>query len=155
VPGCYEDLDQADLLVLAGSNAAWCHPVLYQRMLANKQNRGARIVVIDPRRTDTAGEADLFLGLKPGSDTALFSDLQLISEPDPVDIALMCIGGHYTMDRIDGVRAAKLIGAGTVIPCHYGTFPPIETDAQAYKTDVQNAGFAEVIVLDPGTSHEL
>jgi assimilatory nitrate reductase catalytic subunit len=75
VPGCYEDLDQADLLVLVGSNAAWCHPVLYQRMLANKQNRGARIVVIDPRRTDTAGEADLFLGLKPGSDTALFSGL--------------------------------------------------------------------------------
>jgi assimilatory nitrate reductase catalytic subunit len=75
VPGCYEDLDQADLLVLVGSNAAWCHPVLYQRMLANKQSRGARIVVIDPRRTDTAGEAGLFLGLKPGSDTALFSGL--------------------------------------------------------------------------------
>jgi assimilatory nitrate reductase catalytic subunit len=75
VPGCYEDLDQADLLVLVGSNAAWCHPVLYQRMLANKQGRGARIVVIDPRRTDTAGEADLFLGLKPGTDTALFSGL--------------------------------------------------------------------------------
>ena len=50
VPGCYEDLDQADLLVLVGSNAAWCHPVLFQRMLANKQRRGARIVVIDPRR---------------------------------------------------------------------------------------------------------
>jgi assimilatory nitrate reductase catalytic subunit len=75
VPGCYDDLDQADLLVLVGSNAAWCHPVLYQRMLANKQTRGARIVVIDPRRTDTAGEADLFLGLKPGTDTALFSGL--------------------------------------------------------------------------------
>src|ERR1700710_2552511 len=75
VPGCYEDLDEADLLVLVGSNAAWCHPVLYQRMLVNKQNRGARMVVIDPRRTDTAGEADLFLGLKPGTDTALFSGL--------------------------------------------------------------------------------
>jgi assimilatory nitrate reductase catalytic subunit len=75
VPGCYEDLDQADLLVLVGSNAAWCHPVLFQRMLANKQARGARIVVIDPRRTDTAGDADLFLGLKPGTDTALFSGL--------------------------------------------------------------------------------
>src|ERR1700736_2659829 len=75
VPGCYDDLDQADLLVLVGSNAAWCHPVLYQRMLANKQARGARIVVIDPRRTDTAGDADLFLGLKPGTDTALFSGL--------------------------------------------------------------------------------
>jgi assimilatory nitrate reductase catalytic subunit len=75
VPGCYDDLDEADLLVLVGSNAAWCHPVLFQRMLANKQKRGARIVVIDPRRTDTAGEADLFLGLKPGTDTALFSGL--------------------------------------------------------------------------------
>ncbi len=75
VPGCYEDLDEADLLVLVGSNAAWCHPVLFQRMLANKQARGARIVVIDPRRTDTAGDADLFLGLKPGTDTALFSGL--------------------------------------------------------------------------------
>ena len=75
VPGCYEDIDQADLLVLVGSNAAWCHPVLFQRMLANKQARGARIVVIDPRRTDTAGDADLFLGLKPGTDTALFAGL--------------------------------------------------------------------------------
>jgi assimilatory nitrate reductase catalytic subunit len=75
VPGCYEDLDEADLLVLVGSNAAWCHPVLFQRMLANKQRRGARIVVIDPRRTDTAGDADLFLGLKPGTDTALFAGL--------------------------------------------------------------------------------
>lgn len=75
VPGCYEDLDQADLLVLVGSNAAWCHPVLFQRMLVNKQERGARIVVIDPRRTDTAGDADLFLGLKPGTDTALFAGL--------------------------------------------------------------------------------
>ena len=75
VPGCYEDLDEADLLVLTGSNAAWCHPVLFRRMIANKQRRGARMVVIDPRRTDTAEDADLFLGLKPGTDTALFSGL--------------------------------------------------------------------------------
>jgi assimilatory nitrate reductase catalytic subunit len=73
VPGNYRDLDEADLLVLVGSNAAWCHPVLYQRMLANKQKRGAKIVVIDPRQTDTASDANLFLGLKPGTDTALFS----------------------------------------------------------------------------------
>jgi assimilatory nitrate reductase catalytic subunit len=75
VPGCYEDLDAADLLVLVGSNAAWCHPVLFQRMLANKQKRGARMVVIDPRRTDTAEDTDLFLGVKPGTDAALFSGL--------------------------------------------------------------------------------
>jgi assimilatory nitrate reductase catalytic subunit len=75
VPGTYEDLEQADLLVFVGSNAAWCHPVLYQRMLVNKQARGARFVVIDPRRTDTASEADLFLGVRPGTDTALFAGL--------------------------------------------------------------------------------
>src|SRR3954453_19531392 len=75
VPGSYDDLDAADLLVLVGSNAAWCHPVLFQRMLANKQARGARMVVIDPRRTDSAEDADLFLGVKPGTDTALFSGL--------------------------------------------------------------------------------
>jgi assimilatory nitrate reductase catalytic subunit len=75
VPGIYEDLDEADLLVLVGSNAAWCHPVLFQRMLANKQRRGAQIVVVDPRRTDSAGDADLFLGVRPGTDTALFCGL--------------------------------------------------------------------------------
>src|SRR5205085_1015545 len=75
VPGCYDDLDTADLLVLVGSNTAWCHPILFQRMLANKKERGAKIVVLDPRRTTTADEADLFLGLKPGSDTALFAGL--------------------------------------------------------------------------------
>ncbi|MBR0824410.1 molybdopterin-dependent oxidoreductase [Bradyrhizobium manausense] len=75
VPGCYEDLDQADLLVLVGSNAAWCHPILFQRMRRNKEERGARIIVIDPRRTDTASDIDLFLGVKPGTDTALFSGL--------------------------------------------------------------------------------
>jgi assimilatory nitrate reductase catalytic subunit len=75
VPGVYEDLDCADLIILVGSNAAWCHPVLYQRMIANKRTRGAKIVVIDPRRTATAHDADLFLAIAPGMDTALFSGL--------------------------------------------------------------------------------
>src|SRR3990170_135230 len=75
VPGCYADLDQADLLVLVGSNAAWCHPVLYQRMVANKRARGAKLVVIDPRRMATAEDADLFLAVAPGMDTALFCGL--------------------------------------------------------------------------------
>ena len=88
-------------------------------------------------------------------DTALFSDLQLVKQRGRLDAALMCIGGHYTMDRFDGVEAARLVGADLVIPCHYDTFPPIETDAQAFKSDVQNAGHAEVIVLDPGGTHEL
>ncbi|MGA8170370.1 MAG: molybdopterin-dependent oxidoreductase [Methylocystis sp.] len=75
VPGCYEDLDKADLIVLVGSNAAWCHPILYQRMLRNKHERGAKLVVIDPRRTATAEEADLFLPVAPGMDQALFAGL--------------------------------------------------------------------------------
>src|SRR5712671_2950861 len=75
VPCTYEDIDLADLIVLVGSNAAWCHPVLYQRMIDNKRERGARIVVIDPRRTATADEADLFLAVAPGTDTALFCGL--------------------------------------------------------------------------------
>jgi assimilatory nitrate reductase catalytic subunit len=75
VPGVYADLETADLIILVGSNAAWCHPVLFQRMLRNKAERGARIVVIDPRCTVTSEEADLFLPVAPGTDTALFCGL--------------------------------------------------------------------------------
>ena len=85
VPGTYADLDEADLIVLVGSNAAWCHPVLFQRMVKNRRERGAKIVVIDPRRTATAEEADLFLSVAPGMDTALFAGLLAIS---PTRIAL-------------------------------------------------------------------
>jgi assimilatory nitrate reductase catalytic subunit len=111
VPGCYEDLDQADLLVLVGSNAAWCHPVLFQRMLANKQMRGARIVAIDPRRTDTAGDADLFLGLKPGTDTALFSGLLVhLADNGALDSDYI---GHHTSGFEDALARARSI-AGSV-----------------------------------------
>jgi L-ascorbate metabolism protein UlaG (beta-lactamase superfamily) len=89
-------------------------------------------------------------------DTCLFSDLALIAKRgDPVDVALMCIGGHYTMDRWDGVEAANLIGAREVIPCHYDTFPLIETDAQAFKSDVESATSSQVVVLQPGETHSL
>ena len=86
-------------------------------------------------------------------DTALFSDLQLVGKRRPVDIALMCIGGHYTMDRFDAVDAAEFVGATTVIPCHYNTFPAIETDAQAFKADVESATSSQVVVLEPGETH--
>jgi L-ascorbate metabolism protein UlaG (beta-lactamase superfamily) len=86
-------------------------------------------------------------------DTALFSDLQLVGRREPIDVALMCIGGHYTMDRFDAVEAARLVGAKQVIPCHYDTFPPIATDAQAFKADVEAGGTSEVVVLAPGESH--
>jgi L-ascorbate metabolism protein UlaG (beta-lactamase superfamily) len=89
-------------------------------------------------------------------DTALFSDLQLIARRgDRVDLALVPIGGHYTMDRYDAVTAVELVSPFQTIPIHYGTFPPVETDAQAFKQDVEQAGFSEVIVLDPGDTHTL
>ena len=76
VPGCYEDLELADLLILTGSNTAWAHPVIFQRINAAKQARPEmKVVVIDPRRTATCDIADLHLPLAPGSDGFLFSGL--------------------------------------------------------------------------------
>ena len=75
VPGVYEDLELADLVILVGSNLAWCHPVLFQRLIAAKEKRGTKIVVIDPRGTATAEAASLHLPLAPGSDVMLFNGL--------------------------------------------------------------------------------
>jgi L-ascorbate metabolism protein UlaG (beta-lactamase superfamily) len=86
-------------------------------------------------------------------DTSLFSDLQLVGKRAPIDVALMCIGGHYTMDSIDAVDAAQLVGAKTVIPCHYNTFPPIQADAKAFKASVESATGSQVVVLEPGETH--
>ena len=75
VPGCYDDLESCDLAVLVGSNAAWCHPILFQRLNRARGERDARLVVIDPRRTASCDGADLHLALKPGSDVLLFNGL--------------------------------------------------------------------------------
>jgi assimilatory nitrate reductase catalytic subunit len=76
VPGTYEDLELADLVILTGSNLAWCHPVLYQRLAAAKAARPTmKIVVIDPRRTMTCDIADLHLAIRPDGDVALFMGL--------------------------------------------------------------------------------
>lgn len=83
-------------------------------------------------------------------DTGLFSDLALPGRRDAIDVALVCIGGHYTMDRFDAVEACKLIGAHQVVPCHYDTFPLIQSDVQAFKADVEAAAAGQVVVLAPG-----
>jgi L-ascorbate metabolism protein UlaG (beta-lactamase superfamily) len=84
-------------------------------------------------------------------DTALFSDLKLVAgRGDPIDVALIPIGGHYTMDRIDAVTAAEFVGATTVIPCHYNTFPLVESDDQAFKSDVESQTSSKVEILQPG-----
>lgn len=75
VPASYGDLDEADLIVLVGSNTAWCHPVIYQRIMAARAARGTKLVVIDPRRTETCEEADLHLPIRPGTDVMLMNGL--------------------------------------------------------------------------------
>ncbi len=75
VPASYGDLDAADLFILVGSNTAWCHPIVYQRMQAARVARGAKLIVVDPRRTETCEDADLHLAIRPGSDVALMNGL--------------------------------------------------------------------------------
>ncbi len=76
VPGLYDDIFEADLVILTGSNLAWCHPVIYQRLAAAKAERpDMRIVVIDPRRTMTCDIADMHLAIRPDGDVALFTGL--------------------------------------------------------------------------------
>ena len=76
VPGCYEDLERAKLIVLVGSNTAWCHPIIYQRIVrAKKQNPDLFIVIIDPRKTATSQVADLHLAIQPGTDQVLYNGL--------------------------------------------------------------------------------
>ena len=103
VPGTYADLDEADLVVLVGSNFAWCHPVLFQRLLAAREARGTRIVVIDPRRTMTAEAADLHLALEPDSDVALF--LGLLNQLDAEGLR----NTGYTDKHVSGLEAALAV----------------------------------------------
>jgi assimilatory nitrate reductase catalytic subunit len=92
VPGQYEDLELADLVVLVGSNLAWCHPVLFQRLSAAKAARPSmKVVVVDPRRTATCEIADLHLAIAPGGDIALFNallaEIETVSATDPAFMA--------------------------------------------------------------------
>jgi L-ascorbate metabolism protein UlaG (beta-lactamase superfamily) len=88
-------------------------------------------------------------------DTALFSDLRLVSERTPINIALVPIGGHYTMDQQDAVTAAELLDADIVIPMHYDTFPPIAADPARFKSDVEASlrTSSEVVILKPGETY--
>ena len=87
-------------------------------------------------------------------DTCLFLDMQLIGEEE-LDVAVLPIGDHFTMGPRDAARAAKFLGAGTVIPCHYNTFPPIRQDDQAFKDLVESTTEATVVIVEPGRTIEL
>jgi assimilatory nitrate reductase catalytic subunit len=121
VPGIYEDLEVADTLVLVGSSLAWCHPVLFQRVMAAKAARpGKQVIVVDPRRTATCEEADLHLPLAPGSDVALFAALLLLLADrgltDAAWLAAHTEGAEATLDEARAIapRAAELSGLDPV-----------------------------------------
>lgn len=98
VPGQYEDIELADLVVLVGSNLAWCHPVLFQRLSAAKVARPEmKVVVVEPRRTATCEIADLHLSIAPGGDVALFNAL----------LARIELGGHADPDFLQHVTGAE------------------------------------------------
>ncbi|MCI0598294.1 MAG: molybdopterin-dependent oxidoreductase [Beijerinckiaceae bacterium] len=107
VPGCYQDVDEADLLVLVGSNAAWCHPVLYQRMILAREMRGARIVTLDVRGTATTESADLALTIAPGMDAVVFSGLLVhLADGGLIDLAF---AGAHTEGFEEALAAARSI----------------------------------------------
>ncbi len=112
VPCSYEDLERAKLIVLTGSNTAWCHPVLFQRInQAKKDNPDLMVVVIDPRRTTTCEIADLHLPLQPGTDTTLFNGLLTYLEQQGEVNSLFV--DNYTDGAADALVAAKASAPST------------------------------------------
>ncbi|QGM94419.1 nitrate reductase [Methylocystis rosea] len=138
VPGCYEDLDEADLIVLVGSNAAWCHPVLFQRIMRNKEERGAKLVVIDTRRTPAAESADLFLQIAPGADQALFCGL----------LVYLAKVGAFDMDYV----RRHTTGLERALKAARNLAPSIEeTAASTGLREVDIASFFELFAQTPRT----
>jgi assimilatory nitrate reductase catalytic subunit len=127
VPGCYEDLELADLVVLVGSNAAWTHPVVFQRLAAAKQARpGMQVVTIDPRRTATSEIADLHLALRPGSDAWLFNGLlQHLKKEDAID-------WRYVEHHVEGFGDTLDAVSGLDIPAVAAACALAEADVAAF-----------------------
>jgi assimilatory nitrate reductase catalytic subunit len=116
VPVHYDDIDHADMVVLVGSNLAWCHPILFQRLTRAKEARpDMKIVVIDPRRTATCELADLHLPIKPGTDVWLFNGLlAYLSRIGAVDPAFVAA---HTRGLEDALAAADLEPADVARAC--------------------------------------
>ncbi|MFF7137047.1 molybdopterin-dependent oxidoreductase [Streptomyces sp. NPDC008196] len=131
-PGSYQDFEKADLFLVIGSNMADCHPILFLRMMERVKSAGAKVIVVDPRRTATAAKADLFLQIKPGADLALLNGLLHLlhaeGRTDPDFIAAHTEGweampeflADYTPEAVAGMtglagedirEAARLIGS--------------------------------------------
>ena len=134
VPGTYEDLELADLVVLVGSNLAWCHPVLFQRLERARERRpGMRVVLVDPRRTATAELADLHLALAPDTDLALFGGLLAALDADGA------IDPDFVRDHVDGLDAAL------------ASVVALDVDATAAATGLEPAALREFNALFAAT----
>jgi assimilatory nitrate reductase catalytic subunit len=124
VPGCYEDIEAADLVVLVGGNMAWCHPVLYQRLAAAREKRRTRIVVIDPRRTPTCDIADLHLALRPGTDVLIFAGLLLdLVDSGACDRVWM---EEHTSGSAAAIEAARLAAPTLAETAALADLPPAD-----------------------------
>lgn len=149
VPGCYDDIEEADLVVQVGSNMAWCHPVLYQRLMAAREERGTRIVNIDPRRTVTAETADLHLPIAPGSDVTLFNGLLVyLADKQAIDhdwIAMHVAGFEDAMEAARrcsptiAAVAAKTDLEPTTISALYELFARTERTVTLYSQGVNQS----------------
>ncbi len=112
VPNCYDDLDHAELVILIGANSAWCHPVLFQRIqTAKKNNPRLKVVIVDPRKTNTCDIADLHLAIDSGSDTALFNGLLVyLKQHNKLD-------DNYISNFTDGFEQALLAAEHEAATC--------------------------------------
>ena len=149
VPGNYEDFEQADLVVLVGSNTAWCHPVLFQRLAAARAARGTRLIVIDPRRTATCEGADLHLPLALGTDVALFAGLLVhlvdkgVLDQDWIDthtagfIASLAAARQFAGSPAQVAAITKL--APEAIAAFYGLFAGTERVVTVYSQGVNQS----------------
>ena len=147
VPCNYSDIEEADLVVLVGSNLAWCHPVLHQRLMAARQAKGTKLIVIDPRRTVTADEADLHLALQPGSDVALFNgllaDVERRGATDPLYIFQHTSGlaeardaaGQWTLSRVAAATGLE----EALIQRFYGMFATTAKTVTAFSMGVNQS----------------
>lgn len=123
VPGCYQDLEIADLVVLVGSNTAWAHPVVYQRIAAAKEQRPQmRVVVVDPRRTATCEIADLHLAIEPGSDAVLFNGvLAALADTGQLDDGFIAAHTQGFDQTLDSARRTAPSAAAVAALCKSST----------------------------------
>ncbi|THD40042.1 nitrate reductase, partial [Enterobacteriaceae bacterium ML5] len=139
VPCSYQDLERADCVILTGSNTAWAHPVVYQRLAQAKKERPAmRIIVIDPRQTATCDIADLHLALRPGSDAALFCGaLNAMADSGKLDAAFLqqhTRGAEQTLQAAQTWTPARTADACALPPAKLMAFYQMIADSDRLVT---------------------